>query len=203
MANDWCKKKTWSEADKADFYSHLSRRGDKTKYLSKQAACLEEVGSPELLKASIALLAELIDELKRQVFQLPRAVAAAYSIKAGCYLKLGDVENAITDFRCVFAIERELGSPATVAFFDFGKLVAEKHLHDHFDEALTALEAGAKYLGMHLPADTFNIFGIRALITAQKGEIEKALIANEKHIRNSKESILKYFSRKKNFLYID
>jgi DNA-binding GntR family transcriptional regulator len=37
----------------------------------------------------------------------------------------------------------------------------------------------------------------------KKGEIEKALIANEKHIRNSKESILKYFSRKKNFLYID
>ncbi|MDR3460116.1 MAG: hypothetical protein P4N60_22035 [Verrucomicrobiae bacterium] len=139
-----------------------------------QATSLEAVGSPELLKAAISLLEQLIDELTKQVFQLPRAVAAAYNKKAGCYLKLGDVENAIADYRRVFAIERELGSPATLAFFDFGKLVTEKHRRDYFDEALTALDAGAKYLGKHLPADTFNLFGIRSLIAAQKGEIEKA-----------------------------
>jgi tetratricopeptide (TPR) repeat protein len=174
MANDWCKKTTWSEADKADFFSRLSRRGDKTKYLSIQAASLEVAGSPDLLKASISLLEQLIDELTKQVFQLPRAVAAAYNKKAGCYLKLGDVENAIADYRRVLAIERELGSPATLTFFDFGKLVVEKRLRDHFDEVLTALDAGAKYLGQHLPADTFNLFGIRSLIAAQKGETEKA-----------------------------
>ena len=175
MANDWCKKTTWNEADQADFYKRLSRRGDKTKYLQIQATGLEAVGSPELLKASIALLDQLIVEFVNDAtFTHDRQLAAAYHQKAGCYLKLGDVENAIADFRRVFAIERELGSPATLAFFDFGKLVAEKHLRDHFDEALTALDAGAKYLGKHLPADTFNLFGIRSLIAAQKGEVEKA-----------------------------
>lgn len=174
MPNDWCKKRTWSEADQADFHTRLKRQGDKTRYLAIQAACLEEVGSPELLKASISLWDQLIDELKRQVFQSSREVAAAHHRKARCYLKLGDIENAIIDYRRVFAIERELGSATTLAFFDFGKLVIEKHRHDYFDEALTALELGAKYLGRHLPADTFNIFGIRALIAAQRGEIEKA-----------------------------
>lgn len=175
MANDWCKKKTWSEADKADYFSRLSRRRDKTKYLSIQANTLEDVGSPELLKASIALLDQLIVEFVSDVtFTHHRQLAAAYNRRAGCYLKLGAVENAIADYRRVFAIERELGSPATLAFFDFGKLVAERHLRDHFDEALTALDAGAKYLGNHLPADTFILFGIRSLIAAQKGEIEKA-----------------------------
>ena len=175
MANDWCKKKTWSEADKAGFFSRLSRRGDKGEYLSIQANTLEEVGSPELLKASIALLDQLIVEFVNDVtFTHHRQLAAAYNRKAGCYLKLGDVENAVADYRRVFAIERELGSPATLAFFDFGKLVAEKHLRDHFDEALAALDIGAKYLGKHLPADTFNLYGIRSLIAAQKGGIEKA-----------------------------
>jgi tetratricopeptide (TPR) repeat protein len=175
MANDWCRKTTWSEADKADFFSRLSRRGDKTKYLLIQANSLEEVGSPELLKASIALWDQLIVEFVNDAtFTHHRELAVAYNRKAGCYLKLGDVENAIANYRRVFAIERDLGSPATLTFFDFGKLVAEKHLRDHFDEALIALDAGAKYLGKHLPADTFNLFGIRSLIAAQKGEIEKA-----------------------------
>lgn len=174
MANDWCKKKTWNEADQADFYSRLSRRGDKTKYLEIQAASLETAGSPELLKASISLWEQLIDELKREVFYTPRKVAKAYYQRAGCYLKLGDIENAIADYRHVFAIEREVGSPTTLAFFDFGKLVVEKRLRVHFDEALTALDAGAKYLGKHLPADTFYLFGIRSLIAAQKGEVEKS-----------------------------
>jgi tetratricopeptide (TPR) repeat protein len=173
-AKDWCRKTTWSEVDQADFFARLSRRGDKAKYLSIQAASLEAVGSPEHLKASISLLEQLIDELTKQVFQTPRAVAAAYNKKAGCYLKLGDIDNAIADYRRVFAVERELGSPATLTFFDFGKLVAEKQLCDHFDEALKALEAGAKYLGKHVPADTFNLFGIRSLIAAQKGKTEKA-----------------------------
>ena len=175
MVNVWCKKKAWSEADKADFFSRLSRRGDKTKFLSIQANTLEEVGSPELLKASIALWDQLIVEFVNDAtFTHPRQLADAYTRKAGCYLKLGDVENAIADYRRVFAIERELGRPATLAFFDFGKLVAEKKLRVHFDEALAALDAGAKYLGKLLPADTFYLFGIRSLIAAQKGEIEKS-----------------------------
>jgi DNA-binding GntR family transcriptional regulator len=44
---------------------------------------------------------------------------------------------------------------------------------------------------------------IELLQLLRTGEIEKALVANEKHIRHSKESILKYFNRKKNLLYID
>jgi tetratricopeptide (TPR) repeat protein len=175
MANDWCKKTTWSETDRADFYSRLSRRGDKAKYLEIQAASLEAVGSPELLKAAISLWEQLIEVLKRDdTFHLPRPIAKAYYQKAGCYLKLGDIERAIADYRHIFVIERELGSTTTLAFFDFGKLVAEKHLSEHFDEALAALDAGARYLGKPLPADTFYLFGIRSLIAAQKGEGEKS-----------------------------
>jgi tetratricopeptide (TPR) repeat protein len=175
MANDWFRKKTCSEADQADFQYRLKRRSDKAKYLSIQAATFEEIGSPEFLRASISLLNQLIAEFVNDTtFTRQKELAAAHNRKAGCYLKLGDVENAITDYRRVLAIEREFGSPATLAFFDFGKLVAEKRLRNYFDEALTALEAGAKYLGKHVPADTFYLFGIRSLIAVQKGEIEKA-----------------------------
>jgi tetratricopeptide (TPR) repeat protein len=175
MANDWCKKKTWSEADKADFYKCLSCKEDKAKFLSIQAAIFESVGTPELLRAAISLLDGLIAEFVNDTtFTHPRGLPAAYNRKAACYLRLGDVEMAIADYYRVFAYEKDLGDPITLACFDFGRLVAEQCLRDHFDEAIAALERYTKSSSMHLPADIFTVAGIRALVAFHKGDIAKA-----------------------------
>jgi len=42
-----------------------------------------------------------------------------------------------------------------------------------FDEALVELEE-LNSRGIQFPADVYNVFGIRSIITAQKGDAEKA-----------------------------
>ncbi|MGB7748733.1 MAG: hypothetical protein WBN75_15770, partial [Verrucomicrobiia bacterium] len=70
--------------------------------------------------------------------------------------------------------EREFPNVKTYAFIEFGKLVAEKKLTQFFDEALSALEKELSSRGIQFPADTFNAFGIRSIIAAQRGQVEKA-----------------------------
>ena len=177
MANDWCGKTTWSEADQADFFAHLKRsRTDyhKTQYLRIQAHCLEKVGSLEFLQAAIKLLDKILTEFSEGEFPERAWLATAYSQKASCLLKLGDVDNAIVNYQRALATEREFRTLKTNAFIDFGKLVAEKKLTHLFDEALIALEAELNSRGMHVPSEIFYAFGIRSIIAAHRGQTEKA-----------------------------
>lgn len=172
MATDWFRKITWSEADQADFFAHLKRSRtveNKAQYLRIQAGHLEGVGSPEFLKAAISLLDKMFNEFRSE-FEL----ASAYRQKASCMAKLGNIDGAIKNYQCALETEREIPRVKTYAFMEFGKLVAEKKLALFYDEALIALEAEMNSRGILFPSDTFNAFGIRSLIAAEKGQIQKA-----------------------------
>jgi tetratricopeptide (TPR) repeat protein len=172
MANDWFRKTTWSEADQADFFARLKRSrsvGNKAQYLRIQAAHLESTGPPEFLKAAIKLLDTMFVEFPSR-FQM----ASAYTQKASCMAKLGDIDNAIINYQRAFETEREFPNAKTYAFIEFGKLVAEKKLARFFDEALTELEKELQSRGIQFPADTFNAFGIRSIIAAQRRQFERA-----------------------------
>jgi tetratricopeptide (TPR) repeat protein len=172
MANDWFRKTTWSEADQADFFVRLKRcrtAYSKAQYLRIQAGHLEGVGSHELLKSSLELLDKMVAEFPEQT-----QLASAYNQKASCLAKLGDIDNAIANYRRALEVEREFPRAKTNAFIDFGKLVAENKLAHLFDEALVALEAEINSRGMHFPSDIFYAFGIRSIIAAHRGQTEKA-----------------------------
>jgi tetratricopeptide (TPR) repeat protein len=172
MANDWFRKTTWSEADQADFFARLKRSrsvGNKAQYLRIQAGHLESVGTPEFLRAAITLLDKMLVDFPSR-FEM----ATAYTQKASCLAKLGDIDNAIINYQSALEAEREFPNVKTYAFIEFGKLVAEKKLTQFFDEALSALEKELSSRGIQFPADTFNAFGIRSIIAAQRGQVEKA-----------------------------
>ena len=172
MANDWFRKTTWSEADQADFFARLKRcrtAYNKAQYLRIQASHLESVGSDKMLRSSLELLDKMFAEFTEQ-----SQLAAAYNQKASCLLKLGDVDNSLVNYQRALATEREFSTSKTNTFIDFGKLVAEKKLTHFFDEALIALEAELKSRGIHFPSEIFYAFGIRSIIAAHRGQIEKA-----------------------------
>jgi tetratricopeptide (TPR) repeat protein len=172
MANDWFRKTSWSEADQADFFVRLKRcrtAYNKAQYLRIQAFHLEGVGSYEMLRASLELLEKMFAEFPEQT-----QLASAYNQKASCLAKLGDIDNAIVNYQCALETERKFPRVKTNAFMDFGKLVAENKLMRFYDEALTVLEAELNSRGIQFPADTFNAFGIRSLIAAQRGQTQEA-----------------------------
>ena len=173
MANDWFRKTTWSEADQADFFARLKRcrtTYNKAQYLRIQADHLEGVGSQELLKTSLELLEMLLAEFPEQT-----QLASAYCQKASCLAKLGDINNAIVSYQRALETEREFPRVKTYAFIEFGRLVAENKLTQHFDEALAELEAELKSRGIQFPSDIFNAFGIRSIIAAQRGQLVIAI----------------------------
>jgi tetratricopeptide (TPR) repeat protein len=171
MANDWYRKTTWSEADQADFFARLKRSRttyNKAQYLRIQAYHLEGVGSPKLLKASLALLDKMFAE-----FPDKTQLASAYGQKASCLAKLGEIDQAIAYYQRALKTEREFPNVKTNAFMQFGRLVVENNLTKLFDEALEELKE-LDLRGIKFPSDIFQAFGICSIIAAHKGETEKA-----------------------------
>jgi len=101
-------------------------------------------------------------------------LASAYSQKASCSAKLGDIHSAIVNYQRALQTEREFPRAKTYAFIGFGKLVSENKLAQFYDEALSVLETELNSRGIQFPSDIFNAFGIRSLIAAQRGQIQEA-----------------------------
>jgi len=171
MANDWYRKTTWSEADQANFFARFKRSRtacNKSQYLRIQAYHLEGVGSPELLKASLTLLDKMLAEFPEKT-----QLASAYGQKASCLAKLGEIDQAIANYQCALKTEREFRNVKTNAFMQFGRLVVENNLTKLFDKALEELKE-LDLRGTKFPSDIFQAFGIRSIIAAKSGEVEKA-----------------------------
>ena len=100
-------------------------------------------------------------------------LATTYSQKASCLAKLGEINEALDCYRLVFDVQRRFRTVRTLSHIDFGKLVVANKLESLFDEVLAVLrEFDIK--GIAFPKDVFEIYGILAVIGAQRGEIEKA-----------------------------
>lgn len=171
MSHEWYRKTTWSEGDQSDFFDRLKRSrtvGNKAQYLRIQASHLEAVGSPELLRAAQMLLEKILTDFPDEL-----QLASAYSQKASCLAKLGELDDAINCYRLVFDTQRRLPRIQTYAHVEFGRLVVANKMTHLFDEVLAILvEFDIK--GVEFPKDVFQKFGILAIIGAQRGEIEKA-----------------------------
>jgi tetratricopeptide (TPR) repeat protein len=171
MANDWFRKTSWSEADQADFYAHFKRSrgaGNKAQYLRIQAGHLENTGSPELLRAALTLLEKMISE-----FPEPGELACAYNQKASCLAALGQIDLAIASYRLALDTERNNPKRRTRAWLEFGRFVCDAKLTEHFGEAFAVLDELKLDAGL-FPVDVYELSGIRAIVTAHRGDAAKA-----------------------------
>ena len=170
MANDWFRKKTWSDADRVDFFLRLKRSrgcGKKAQYLRIQALHLQDVGSPELLTVAISLLDKMIEEFPEKT-----QLASAYFQKAECLAALGDIDQTVTFYRLALDTEQRFPFAKTQAWLNFGRFVVDRTLTQFFAEALKILlenEIEAKF-----PIEVYQLFGIRAIIACHDGDFQTA-----------------------------
>jgi len=170
MANDWFRKKTWSDADRADFFLRLKRSrgcGKKAQCLRIQALHLQDVGSPELLTVAISLLDKMIEEFPEKT-----QLASAYFQKAECLAALGDIDQTVTFYRLALDTEQSFPFAKTQAWLNFGRFVVDRNLPQFFAEALKILlehEEEAKF-----PIEMYQLFGIRAIIACHDGDFQTA-----------------------------
>jgi tetratricopeptide (TPR) repeat protein len=171
VAHDWYRKTTWSEADQRAFFDRLNRSRtafNKAQYLRIQAHYLEGVGSPEFLKAALILLGKVLNE-----YPVESELASTYIQKASCFVKLGQSDEALSFYRLCFDAQRNYKTIRTDAHIEFGRFVVVNKFTQLFDEALAVLDE-FEINGIVFPRAIFYKSGIRAIIYAQRGEIEKA-----------------------------
>ena len=132
MADEWYRRTTWTKDDQADFEARLARarKRSRAQYLRIQASHLMEADNPQLTSAALELLNRMLAEYPSDI-----EVAQAHAQRAECYIRLGEVDNAIEAFRSALAKEREFPNVRTTAWLDFGWLVIERGLPELYDEA--------------------------------------------------------------------
>lgn len=168
---EWFRRTTWSDADREDFNAHLKRSrgaGNKAQYLRIQGFHLAEAGHHS---AAIELLDRLFAEFPQAI-----ELAQAYAQKAASLAKLGDLESAIHEYRAALQSEREFPNVRTNAWLDFGWLVVERELTDHYDEVTRVFQEFHKDAGLKFPAIEYRYAAIQAFLADARGESAQARI---------------------------
>jgi tetratricopeptide (TPR) repeat protein len=166
---DWFRRKTWTDSDKAEFNARLNRSrgaGNKAQYLRIQAGHLAEAGHHT---AAIELLDRLLTEFPEQ-FDL----APAHLQKATSLAELGQVAVAVVEFRRAMQSERDFPTVRTSAWLDFGMFVVERVLTVYFDEALSTLKEFGDHSRLMFPSERYRYCAIRALIAGARGDTTTA-----------------------------
>jgi tetratricopeptide (TPR) repeat protein len=168
--DDWFRRKTWTDQDRAEFHARLARSRDpfhKAQYARIQACYLQGIGTPELVRAADELLDDVIARWPDQ-----SQLALAYHQKAECALMLQGVEQALDWLRKALQQEQVFPNSVTFAGLLLAKLVVVNHLTEHYDEVLAILQKRAANLTW--PIERFYVYGLSAIISSERGQDEEA-----------------------------
>ncbi len=168
---EWYRRTTWTPADQEDFAAHLKRSRSpvqKAQYLRIQAHHLQEVGGSEMVRASLSLLDDLIENYPDNF-----SLGTAYMQKGQCLEELGRADDALEAYRV--AIQRANPHVRDSAYIAFGELVLKMDRKDLYPEALAFLEefGGHEYF----PAESYRYNGARALMFEEMGRESEARLA--------------------------
>jgi tetratricopeptide (TPR) repeat protein len=119
--HEWLRRRTWTEADKRDFYAHLHRARTafhKAQYLRIRAFTLERYADPPRITAAL----ELIEEMLRD-YPDASQIAQAYHQQTTCFIALGRFEDALEAVQRALEAERLFPGTNTGAYLDYAHLV--------------------------------------------------------------------------------
>jgi tetratricopeptide (TPR) repeat protein len=162
--DDWFRRTTWSDEDRTAFFARLGRsRGAsrKAQYLRIQAQTLADTRREPLFRAALELLDRLFAESPE-----PSQRAAAHHLAATCHEALGDLEEAVHQFRLALAAAAQHRGLDPGTALEFPWFVVEHDLADLYDEALRTLAAAH----LAFPVQFFKAAAIRAVIAARQGD---------------------------------
>src|SRR5690242_9822136 len=117
-SRDWFRNETWNESIEAAFFAKLARARDKPQYLVIQAIHLLS-SHPEI---SLRLLNKYF-ELNDRFHQ-----TRAFDAQAEAYLRLNDVEHAISSYKESLRAEKTVGGVQTRAWVELPFLVATRNI---------------------------------------------------------------------------
>jgi len=155
---DWFRNTSWTPGIEDAFFEKLARAKDKSQYLRIQASTLAS-SSPEIalrLLDQYLALGEHFD------------MAQAHVDRATAYLCLGQVASAILAYETALAREESYPQLKTQARLELPFLIAERRLSQHYDRAISFLEAHKNKLMS--PLDRFRWHCALALIRSEQGE---------------------------------
>jgi hypothetical protein len=129
-SRDWFRNETWDESIEAAFFAKLTRARDKPQYLVIQAIHLI-ASHPEI---SLRLLDKYFELNDR--FHKTRALDA----QAEAYLRLDDLEHAISSYEDSLRAEKTVGGSQTRAYIELPFLVATRSVESWYDRSLEILD---------------------------------------------------------------
>lgn len=190
MSDEWYRRKTWTDADKAEFFvrHRRCREFKKAQYLRVQAATLAAVGTQTAQRAAI----ELLDLLLRD-WPDKGELSIANCIKGKCLESLGETESAIENFRQSFQAQRDFPTSFSNCHTDFAWIAATKPIPALHQEALNVLaEFGQS--DDFLPMLHFRSCAAKALIHDALGnqDLARQFASTALHAAEQKHSGLRY-----------
>lgn len=171
---DWYRRETWTPEDQIDFFRRLGRtRSDSSKAARCriQALCLEKTGDPDRILAAIGLLRLVLKHWPDQQFEM----AGVHWGLAGCFEKLGRVEEALESIRDSLAAQRAFPTVRNSAYLDFGWLVIRRNRPELFEESIALLrELGPADVDQGPPTERYRYATICAIVADRTGQPELA-----------------------------
>lgn len=168
MSDDWFRRHTWTEADKAEFFARLRRSRTpfhKAQYARIQAYELRQAGGERYVHEALELLDMIVESWMGDAQR-----ASVHHQRAECLRDLGRDIEAIEAYREAFTEQRRLPNYVTNAHLDFAWWVAVSSKRELFDEALSVLEEFSREASFTFPAHVYVAEGARALIQYVCGE---------------------------------
>jgi tetratricopeptide (TPR) repeat protein len=163
---EWYRRTTWSDTDRNEFNARLNRsrgEGNKAQYLRIQAWHLADAG---LRVEAIGLLDRLFSE-----FPVPFELSQAHGQKAESLAFLGRIDDAIREFRTALQCQRDFpNSVRTNAWLDFGWLIVERRMREHYSEVSQVLQEFRGDGDLGFPALEFRYAAIQSFLADDRGE---------------------------------
>ncbi len=166
---DWYRRSTWTDRDREEFNDRLRRSrgaGNKAQYLRIQAGYLAEAGLP----------AEAIELLDRMFSEFPERIqlGEAHLQKAECLGKLGQIAQAIQEFRSALQAQRDIPNVQSKAWVIFPWFVVEYQLTELYDEATAVLEEFRDDSWPAFPDIRYRYCVVHSLVAEAYGDLPTA-----------------------------
>ncbi len=188
---DWYRKTTWSEEDKALFYKRLNRsRTDynKAQYLKIQAHYLQKA-KPPFYSEAIDLINYLLEH-----YPHPSHLASAYMQKAQCLDALGDISRAKDAYLLALIAEETPSGIKTTAPLEFAMFVVRHSLKDLYGKVFDILTQDKIKMLTLFPVGQYKACAALAIIADETGNKHEARKFAQKALDSAqvKDTGLKY-----------
>lgn len=173
-ADEWRTSSRWGPEVEKEFFARLARcsKGYQPQYCHGKASALQNTGKPDRLRAAIALY-----RYSLQTWPKDYMVIDAVMGQAQCWLRLGDVDQALKLFKKAFEVRKKNINSLNYQVSPwraYVPVVLDCRLDEEYDEVLRQLEYHDQHSEFVTNADDFLANVAWAMIAYERGNLADA-----------------------------